>query len=635
MAIEMGEGFKELFKSDAVPFLKAGASVATGALSAIGGGIAGTSYLLSGKLGITNDDAQSAATVIEAIQKKGTYIPQDAEAQQYLQVLTSTLQEWGVDSDKVGDFFMEMSEALGGSSDTQAATGAVAKAATDVFVDPFAKIFPAVKGAGTIVAAGVIGDALKTGRSQADVMRAFTMKQNGATPEEIWQKHKMFQGADGKWRSIIDDTDSKLIPDHIEMVGDVVMLRQDRTIQTGMQTVGDILKHDQAYATMPWIKDIGVFIMPLGGGMRGSYNPLTNTITLDRSYGSAAELHSTLLHEIQHAIQEKHGLPGGAAPSMWYPKELADLDTQVVAKATELNKRHDELIASGKMSRNGWVNDGYESDIDIIDYHLLHADVQKMNSIRFKAVDNYRKTIGEVEARLVQQRWASKTPNEGFPVMDTPIDQQIRSPNDLNRWATNRKPAAAIDPVRFTKQFPEFQGSKVVDEQGRLKPFYHGTIDEIRGRFRYATETSGQLGIHFGSRSAANDRTKGKEFMRRQVEPERGEPLPNTHEVYLNIQNPVRMIDDGHWAASTVVKQLEDRADLTLRQRSILQQYKINHPNWRESEGPPDSSVRKLLKDLGYDGVVYTNKYEGFPDEDSWIALDPNQIRSSISGKAE
>ncbi len=184
------------------------------------------------------------------------------------------------------------------------------------------------------------------------------------------------------------------------------------------------------------------------------------------------------------------------------------------------------------------------------------------------------------------------------------------------------KGVAAVGAIAFKdllKIAPDFAKSIIKE------PVYHGSVNEIKGSFRLPKEGERQLGIHFGSKDAANA-ILNKDTASTTLQ-------HNISEVYLNIKKPLVMEDQGIWRPKFVIEQLE-KESLTPQQRVVLDQYKRNNPQAKEIySNTSDQSVRKLLQDLGYDGVQYRNLHEGTADQWSYIVLDPKQIQSAISPK--
>jgi hypothetical protein len=139
-----------------------------------------------------------------------------------------------------------------------------------------------------------------------------------------------------------------------------------------------------------------------------------------------------------------------------------------------------------------------------------------------------------------------------------------------------------------------FGDSKVVDAEGKPMVVYHTTAAEFDVFFP---------GSHFGTSQAAQDRMQ----TRGGVNAEGGRTIP----AFVTIKNPLRVEDN---VAS-------DEAALL----NYLIQNKLTNVDGVEMRaiGPV-----KALQDAGFDGLVYANKVED-RGEDSYVAFDPNQIKST------
>lgn len=146
----------------------------------------------------------------------------------------------------------------------------------------------------------------------------------------------------------------------------------------------------------------------------------------------------------------------------------------------------------------------------------------------------------------------------------------------------------------------------IVSEGFADKIWYHGTRREF-DHFSNAY-THGQLGTHLGS-------TVDQATWRLGDDP--GFVLS----VRANVKNLIRLRDEGSWYGEHFVEQLR-------------QNPKTSHVKWRG--GVSDSAIARELKALGYDGVIYANKFEkSWPDDakPSIIVFDPSNLE--IIGRAD
>ena len=134
----------------------------------------------------------------------------------------------------------------------------------------------------------------------------------------------------------------------------------------------------------------------------------------------------------------------------------------------------------------------------------------------------------------------------------------------------------------------------------------------------FETFGEGDTGFHFGSHAQAEDRAIQKGSKGRTIR------------AYLNIQSPLRVNSDiMNWKAdATALRLFADDILSNVEYRKILS---------LSSEGlsynsPAATELRRMLKEKGYDGIVYPNGYEGAGD--SYIAFYPEQVVIFDDGKS-
>lgn len=183
-----------------------------------------------------------------------------------------------------------------------------------------------------------------------------------------------------------------------------------------------------------------------------------------------------------------------------------------------------------------------------------------------------------------------------------------------------------------------FSGSKVVDKDGNPLVVYHGTNNEF-DEFNYSPY---DLGFHFGSLDAAHDVFDSKSDGFKTIKsPRTGR---NIKPVYLSIKNPLRIKDLDYFDTRTLGPELEkmkiikngekwakdiydkSKQSISDKVQDMSHQQASEIINLKEKE-----LTRKALEDMGYDGLVYNNDFEG--GGDSWVAFRKNQIKSAIGNK--
>ena len=144
------------------------------------------------------------------------------------------------------------------------------------------------------------------GAPVAQLKQAQEMQTGGAAPEDIYAKTQTpettgwFQGPEGAWRFEFSDTGAQFNPETLTKM------------HAGEQTqLNDLVSHPQLFQYYPHLKDVklqGLTQAEEDTGLRGSYDPTTNTLKLLKDPERAR---STLMHELQHMIQAKENWAEG------------------------------------------------------------------------------------------------------------------------------------------------------------------------------------------------------------------------------------------------------------------------------------------------------------------------------------
>ena len=180
--------------------------------------------------------------------------------------------------------------------------------------------------------------------------------------------------------------------------------------------LGELLHHPQLFEAYPAARDILVVPMDREGA-GGSFNSTNNTISVDwKAYPET--MRSTLLHEIQHWIQQKEGTAKGSnlQQSGAYRARAKALDNMLIEREREL---FDGKTAA-QMDDAAFKSANALSEIDriqqVLNNDAEYQDIQReFNDIRRtgfgSSEDVYLRTAGEIEARDIQAR-QSLTPEQ-------------------------------------------------------------------------------------------------------------------------------------------------------------------------------------------------------------------------------
>lgn len=213
--------------------------------------------------------------------------------------------------------------------------------------DEFSDLFDEYYNGGTERQYSFAGQKASTANLE-QLKNAQEMETLGADMKSIRKATGWFKGMDGKWRFEIDDSKAEFRRD-----GDARLMQEkgyqrmqeltDKWIasindgtefteaeQAEMEQLGekyydtvweekhmltDFLKHDELFEAYPRLKGVTLEFDELPAGANGFFSKRSNTIVLsDKLFGKSAD---TLIHEIQHIIQDYEGFAKGSNPRYW------------------------------------------------------------------------------------------------------------------------------------------------------------------------------------------------------------------------------------------------------------------------------------------------------------------------------
>ena len=230
----------------------------------------------------------------------------------------------------------------------------------------------------------------------------------------------------------------------------------------------------------------------------------------------------------------------------------------------------------------------------------------------------------------------------------------------------------AIDPAERQENFNAWFGdSIVVDEQGNPLVVYHGTQTSFEEFGEKSTMSDGirrrlptELGYHVGTQGQANQVSLRPN---RFTVNDASQIMP----LYASIKNPLRLEDIAQWEPYSIISRLSDEGgEFTVK--AIRDMFKDAFdryvPDWDKNKNVDVNEYlelvgfKKALNELGYDGIVYLNRFENirkkktnkpltkkeiennrrfleessdeqflrrFNAEDSYIAFEPTQLKSA------
>lgn len=258
-----------------------------------------------------------------------------------------------------------------------------------------------------------------------------------------------------------------------------------------------------------------------------------------------------------------------------------------------------------------------------IAHELTHKRQHETQHMPMDAGDTGSKWENEANAKagILMRNYAKQHPEyfDDKPIVESRLNEYKDTP-EFKKW---------------------FKGSKA-REKGKPQTWYHATHKgdekDPLGFDKFKTDSFTSLGSHFGTSSQANAITRHK--MRGK------DKNPRVYPVHLAVKNPLRLKDEGEWYPMFVLRQLLGKGLIDRSEFDSLMASDDIH-NHKGAK-----LVKKLIRRLGYDSIVYLNRYEidapwipsgdrydlsdkefkkKYKAHDSYIILDQGQAKSPFN----
>ena len=184
--------------------------------------------------------------------------------------------------------------------------------------------------------------------------QAQKMAKQGAYNKDIIEKTGWFKDDTGKLKFSFSDKDMDLIKTNFQ--------------ENKIYNLEDILKHDTLFMFYPQLRNYKVEFKDLNknrqskdGKLNGSYSRMDKGIRVDINRANVKEdAEGTLIHEIQHAIQDIEGFTGGTSRKLGkraYNKSLGEIEARDTANRFIQEKYNNQDLSnitpdSAKLDRN-------------------------------------------------------------------------------------------------------------------------------------------------------------------------------------------------------------------------------------------------------------------------------------------
>ena len=361
--------------------------------------------------------------------------------------------------------------------------------------------------------------------------KAVQMEQEGADKDTIWNTLGVIRDTKGNWINEIDDSrmnydefglhQLRKDPDfrRLEELEDKANATAENfgfspeeyaewekltdkygdAVWDDKYLLRDYLKHDELFKRYPSLQGVSLVFEPMKAGEFGYFQGRDNSIHLNEDFKRVPE--STLLHEIQHFVQNKDNRPGGATPEYWrLMNESADewLDRNL------LQDRKQKIIERmNTIEQQVGYNDFYDSlldreeageltseQVDALDrefvarypelealrnelYNDVYMKLKELGKGKRDPNELYRNTAGEIEAResasrrnMTAEERRQKTPDLGWDravfAEDAGQSMEIRTLPDGKQYVkSDRQVIEGDDASAWSKQAEQFINEKI------------------------------------------------------------------------------------------------------------------------------------------------------------------------------
>ena len=206
---------------------------------------------------------------------------------------------------------------------------------------------------------------------------------NRDTLEKIRSATGWTKGLDGQWRFEIDDSGLRLLSGW-----------------RAANTIGEAVQHEALFAAYPDLRQVrfDVINAELPDDARGFYSHAQNRIVV-RGDLFAHDAREVLLHELQHAIQEREGFARGTSPeraALELQQEAAQLRARARALQNSAFQQHGTLDETARQQVLDWERQA-------------RAIEERANTAAWSGLRAYQQSAGEIEARDTAARGQYKS----------------------------------------------------------------------------------------------------------------------------------------------------------------------------------------------------------------------------------
>lgn len=304
--------------------------------------------------------------------------------------------------------------------------------------------------------------------------RAKQMQKAGTDNEGIRQNTGWFQDRNGDWKFEISDKNMK--------IKDNIKLKENTSYK-----LGDILEHNTLFTMYPNLKNIDIKFKDLKN-VNGFYDKKQKSITINNKIiNSGINLEKTIIHELQHSIQNEEGFENGTTSRLSrkrYYENLGEIEASDTAqrflRGKYENSSDSTAPESSKANPKHKNYDRYMQKRGIVD--KIKDNMFKSNKKGDKSYEAFEENISENQTQdnnLVVGRERGRYLNETNQKSLEQINKETLRDNDQQIWNGLKNTQTDNRGRKLSKQQQEyFKDSKIRDENGNLQTVYHTTTND-------------------------------------------------------------------------------------------------------------------------------------------------------------
>jgi len=265
-----------------------------------------------------------------------------------------------------------------------------------------------------------VGEKSKTWNA-ANAAKAVEMEKAGVAPENIWSATGTFRGPEGKLRQEVSDNLATGVPPDPNF---------PMTALGGQFQTRQVFEHPNLYKAYDDVGLMPTKISPNNYNKEGGayFDPYANGFErIEMGSLPVGDRKSVMLHELQHAIQEREGFAEGGSPNTMILalEKIAEQKRQQAQEMFRMSSANDPLDPT-RIVKPGARKKGLQLEKEARELDSKALTAYYSEQAKF---DLYQRLAGEAEARAVQTRM-NMTPQERlatypYQSYDVPINQLI------------------------------------------------------------------------------------------------------------------------------------------------------------------------------------------------------------------